>query len=221
MIEFIIAVALLLAVLALISWLYLRAHQVSKPVIFAIWAFTGVFSLGIYSLTGDFASLSPDAGNSTSAQSGSAPETVIDLDQLAAGVIMVEQQVADDPQYALGWLMLARSYWLLERFAPSAEAFDRYHNLETGDTNSWLGHAQVLLALDPPAADEALDYLQRALELERNNPRALWFAGYASSLQQNYQQAIDYWQQLLPLIANDPATQNTLQQQIRNAEAKL
>ena len=221
MIEFIVAVALLLAVLALISWLYLRAHQVSKPIIFAIWVFASVFSLGIYSLTGDFASLSPDASNSTAAQSATASETVIDIDQLTAGVSMIEQQVADDPQYALGWLMLARSYWLLERLAASSEAFGRYHNLETGDINSWLSHAQVLLALDPPAADEALGYLQRALGLESNNSRALWFAGYASTLQQNHQQAIDYWQQLLPLVADEPETQDTLQQQIRNAEAKL
>ena len=194
-----------------------RAHSLHYRGALACWGVLVVMSSAIYLAIGDIDSLiNPPKLTQPTVAPGA-----IDMEQLANGVLMVEREVAADPTYALGWLMLARSYWLLQRADDSARAYGNYHELEAGDISSWISYAQTLLALEPPEPQLALDYFERALAEEPSNLGALGFAGYAATLVADYQAAINYWESLLPFVADEPEASALLQEQIDQARAEL
>ena len=201
------------ALLAAVLWFSLRPAGMRPPAILALWLALSSLSLAIYGLVGNpKLVLQPGLTESTPLA-----EAGIDLSQLAEGVRQVEAKLAADPKDSLGWLMLARSYWLLERAADSALAYQNYHALESGDSASWLAHAEVLLAQTPPDPSTSLSYLERVLATDPQQPAALWLAGYAAALANDHNSSVDYWQRLLPLLAAEPESQAALQRQIDRA----
>ena len=217
MLTFSLTVVALFAILGCALVYAFREHGLRYRGALACWSLLVVMSSAIYLAIGGIDSL---MNKPELAQPAVAPGA-IDMEQLASGVVMVEREVAADPTYALGWLMLARSYWLLQRADDSARAYGNYHELETGDLSSWVSHAQTLLALEPPEPQLALNYFERALAEEPNNLGALGFAGYAATLVGDYQAAINYWESLLPFVAAEPEASALLQEQIDQARAEL
>ena len=215
MLAFGLTAALIFALLGLLLALAFRAHALPYRHAFAAWGLLLVLSSVIYLSIGDIDSLLPRP------ESVATSPGAIDLEQLASGVLMVEREVAEDPTYALGWLMLARSYWLLQRADASAQAYENYHSLEAGDVSSWLSHAQALLALEAPEPVLALGYFNRVLQQDASNLSALGFAGYAATMLGDHQAAIDYWETLLSLVQADPEASALLQEQIDNLKAQV
>ena len=217
MLTFILAAVALFALLGCGLVYAFRAHGLRYREALICWGLLLAMTATIYLAIGDVDSLikQPEPIRS------SASPGPIEMDQLASGVLMIEREVADDPTYALGWLMLARSYWLLQRADDSARAYSHYHKLTAGDISSWVSYAQALLALEPPDGELALDYFQRALAEEPSNLGVLGFAGYAATLVGDYQAAINYWESLLPFIDAGSEASALLQEQISQARAEL
>ena len=217
MLAFILSAVALFALLGGALAYAFRAHGLRYRGALACWCLLVVMSSAMYLAIGDVNSL---IRHPEQVQPVASPGA-IDMEQLASGVMMVEREVAADPTYSLGWLMLARSYWLLQRADDSARAYGNYHELEAGDISSWISYAQTLLALEPPEPQLALDYFERALAEEPTNLGALGFAGYAATLVKDYQAAINYWEALLPFVADEPEASALLQEQIDQARAEL
>ena len=217
MLIFGLSAVVLFALLGLALLYAFRGHRWPYRYALACWGLLLAMSSAIYIAIGDVDSLisQPELAQPVVSPGG------IDMEQLASGVLMVEREVAADPTYALGWLMLARSYWLLQRADDSERAYSNYHNLESGDLSSWMSHAQALLALEPPRAQLALDYFERIFAEDPNNLAALGFAGYSATLLGDYQVAINYWESLLPFVADEPEASALLQEQIDQARARL
>ena len=103
-----------------------------------------------------------------------APDVGAMVDSLAA-------KLATDPANAEGWLLLARSRVVQERFDEAAIAYGRAHAL-LGDSPSLLAdwaEAEAALAGNRFPA-RALDRLDRALELDPGHEKALWLGGFAA-----------------------------------------
>ena len=103
-----------------------------------------------------------------------APDVAAMVDSLAA-------KLATDPANAEGWLLLARSRVVQERFDEAAIAYGRAHAL-LGDSPSLLAdwaEAEAALAGNRFPA-RALDRLDRALEIDPGHEKALWLGGFAA-----------------------------------------
>lgn len=148
-------------------------------------------SVALYLWLGSTQSLAPHAAT--------APP---DAKQAAASIERMVQNLAQklqaNPDDAQGWLMLARSYQVLERYALSADAFGRAHELLGDDPNLLADYAEVAaLANANQLAGLPARLIEKVLALDPGNQKGLWLAGFASLQDGDAPAAIDYWTRLL------------------------
>ena len=126
----------------------------------------------------------------TAAGTNPAPEVEAMVASLAA-------RLADDPADADGWLLLARSQVVLERFDAAVISFGRAHAL-LGDEPSLLAdwaEAEAGTAGNRFPAS-ALDRLERALDLDPDHEKALWLGGFAAAQNGRADIAVERWERL-------------------------
>jgi cytochrome c-type biogenesis protein CcmH len=129
----------------------------------------------------------------TAAAAAAAPD-------VAAMIAKLEQHLRDDPNDLAGWLMLGRSYTVLQRLDAAVSAYDRAHQLagSSAEAALGLGEAMSLRAggeITPPAAQ----LFEDALRLEPNNPKALLYGGFAAAARGDSALARSRWQALKDL----------------------
>ena len=127
----------------------------------------------------------------TSGGAETAPDVEAMVDSLAA-------KLAADPANAGGWLLLARSRMVQERFDEAVVAFEHAHGL-LGDDPSLLAdwaEAQATLAGNR-FPESALGRLDRALEIDPDHEKALWLGGFAAAQHGRVGVAIARWERLL------------------------
>ena len=115
-----------------------------------------------------------------------------------AMVASLAAKLAEDPDDADGWLLLARSQVVLERFDDALVGFERAHAL-LGDDPSLLAdwaEAEAGAAGNRFPAS-ALERLDRALELDPDHEKALWLGGFAAAGNGRADTAIVRWERLL------------------------
>ena len=120
-----------------------------------------------------------------------APDVEAMVDSLAA-------KLATDPADAEGWLLLARSRVVQERFDEAITAYGQAHAL-LGDSPSLLAdwaEAEAALAGNRFPAG-ALGRLDRALEIEPGHEKALWLGGFAAIQHGRTDVARARWERLL------------------------
>ena len=114
-----------------------------------------------------------------------------------AMVASLAAKLADDPADADGWLLLARSQVMLERFDAAVVGFERAHAL-LGDEPSLLADWAEAEAGGAgnrfPAS--ALDRLDRALDVDPDHEKALWLGGFAAAQNGRADIAIARWERL-------------------------
>ena len=133
----------------------------------------------------------PARPSGATAGDGPAPDVEAMVDSLAA-------KLAADPANAEGWLLLARSRVVQERFDEAITAYERAHAL-LGDSPSLLAdwaEADAALAGNRFPA-RALGRLDRALEIDPGHEKALWLGGFAAIQHGRPDVARARWERLL------------------------
>ena len=143
-----------------------------------------------YALLGEPRALDP-----LQRQARIAPEQI---QEMLAGLVEKLKKNPDDSQ---GWLMLARSYKVLERFPEAAEAYSHAGKLVDEDPRLLADYAEVLgQAHGGNLQGKPSELIGRALQIDPNEPQALLLAGAAASDRQEFAAAADYWARLLAQI---------------------
>jgi cytochrome c-type biogenesis protein CcmH len=154
--------------------------------------------IGLYFLLGTPQGLSPSLATAGPATQQAGP---MSDQQIAANVDKLAKRLEQNPNDAQGWLMLARSYVSMERFSEAATAYERATALNDKDASIWADYAEALaLSNDQRLAGKPTEALNRALQIDPRNQKALALAGSAAFEAHDYQKAIDYWQKLLTLL---------------------
>ena len=106
-------------------------------------------------------------------------------------------RMASNPDDLRGWLMLAKSYSVTNRFNEALPAYRNIMRLGGGDNAAVLADFADALASsnDGRFTDEAGKVLTRALALEPDNLKALWLAGHWKNQSGDAAGAIGYWEQ--------------------------
>lgn len=123
----------------------------------------------------------------------------------------------DDPQ---GWLMLARSYKVLGRYAESAEAFGRVGPMLEQEPALLADYAEVLVQHSGTFAGKPNELVARALALAPNEPQVLFMAGAAANERGDFAAVADYWGRLLLQLEPGSEDARAVEQAVTEAREK-
>lgn len=118
--------------------------------------------------------------------------------QIEEMVSRLAEKLKQNPDDAKGWVMLARSYKVLERFAEAAEAYSHASAALDKDATLLADYAEVLAQANKGNLQgKPSELIARALKLDPNEPQALLLAGAAASDRRDFSAAAEHWSRLL------------------------
>ncbi|GHU42137.1 hypothetical protein AGMMS50289_06380 [Betaproteobacteria bacterium] len=191
----------------------------TKPATKTAVALTLLLVLGGFALYGGW-------GNLLALQPERVQSAARQVEAAAAGQQMTPEQIAgmveklaarleanpDDPE---GWLMLARSYKMLDRPAEAAAAYAHIEALIAQDADLLVDYAETLgMSAATRLAGKPRQLLTQALQLDPDNRRALFLAGVAALDAGDNAEAVTYWEKLLPQVAPGSELHNLLTEQL-------
>ncbi|UYK83295.1 cytochrome C biogenesis protein [Xanthomonas sacchari] len=198
------AVALAALVFVVVLWPLRGGGRNGAVLAVAILAL-GVATAALYALVGTPRALQ--------AQNREAPRTLED------GVKQLQAALAKDPNRADGWALLGRSQMSLGHNAEAAAAFARAVRLAPEQAPLLIEAAEARAMANPQRQfdDQALAWLQHALQLAPGSERGAWFLGIAQRQRGQDAAAAATWEALLPRV--DAATAAALRPQIDAARS--
>jgi len=187
----------------------------TSVIVYALSVFIPVAAVAFYLFVGN-----PKALSSAPAPTGPPSATgSMSPQQIAANVDKLAERLKQNPNDSQGWLMLARSYLMLERYSEAAKAYQRATTLKANDAGLWADYAEALaMANGQNLGGQPTEALNRALQIDPVNQKALDLAGSAAFQAGDYQKAISYWQQLLKQLPAGSEELRTISDQIAKAK---
>jgi cytochrome c-type biogenesis protein CcmH len=117
--------------------------------------------------------------------------------QIQAMVDKLAQRLKDKPDDAEGWRMLARSYIVLERPGDAVAAYKKAVALNGNDAGLLADYADALaMTKGRDLTGEPLALVQKALQIDPTNLKALALAGSAAFDQKDFAAAVGHWEKL-------------------------
>ena len=173
----------------------------------------------LYLQLGTPAALEPPAQVAAAPQGHAGGDSTASMEQLVASLAAKLQQ---EPDNAEGWFMLGRSYMSMGRYAEAAEAFQRVLDQVGDDPAVMLRYADAqAMAQGGKISGKPFEMIKKALLLKPDDATGLWLAGLGYEEQGEYEQAVQHWRKLEPMMQDDPASLNEVRNLIARAEQKL
>ena len=140
-------------------------------------------------------------------------------EQIAANVDKLAKRLESNPNDAEGWLMLARSYSSMEKFSEAANAYSKATELTPQNADLWAEYAfATAMASGRSLEGKPTELINRALQVDPENAKALQLAGSAAFQAKDYKKAIDYWQRVLKKVPPDSEVGQTITERINEAK---
>lgn len=117
--------------------------------------------------------------------------------QIEAMLAKLVEKLRENPDDSKGWMMLARSYKALGRYAESAEAYSHGGALLEQDAVLLSDYAEVLARTNGSLEGKPRELIARALKVDPNEPQALYLAGAAATDRNDFPAVVDFWGRLL------------------------
>jgi len=132
----------------------------------------------------------------------------------------LEGWLADNPESARGWSLLAQAYRETEAFGDAASAFARAR--AAGANDAWLIARQaeaLLLANDRRFTRGVSRLLEESLAQDARNPLALMLSGQAAMVGGDPSAAAGYWRRLAEIMPEDAPQRGFIEDLVARAEA--
>lgn len=121
-----------------------------------------------------------------------------EIEKMVAGLAQRLEKNPEDPR---GWMMLARSYYVLQRMPEAAAAYARAAEKIKDDADLYADYADALAMSQGRRIDgPPLKLVMQALKIDPAQPKALAMAGTEAFNRKDYPGALAYWEKLLPLL---------------------
>ena len=112
-------------------------------------------------------------------------------------IAQLEARLQREPNDPAGWRMLGWSHFETGDLMRSAAAYRRAAGIEPGNAENWSSLGEALQTASTDVSPEAAAAFQRALKLDRTDPRARYFLAVQKDLQGQHEPAIADWIALL------------------------
>src|SRR2546423_6673948 len=127
-----------------------------------------------------------------------------DVAQVEAMVARLAAKLRENPDDVEGWKLLGRSYTVMGRFPEAVEAYAKAAERAPRDAQLLADFADALgMARGQRLAGEPERLIERALEIDPQNLKALALLGTAAYERQQYAKAAEIWSRMLPLVPPD------------------
>ncbi len=129
------------------------------------------------------------------------------------------QRLEDDPSDIQGWIMLARSYQVMNQPEKAQDALRRATHAAPDDPAILVQLGTAIVDNSDrsiPLPDSAIAVFRRVLELDVLNPDAMYFVGMAQAQSGDIQKARSTWTQLLTQLDVSSQAYDIVQQQIKS-----
>jgi cytochrome c-type biogenesis protein CcmH len=118
-------------------------------------------------------------------------------DEIANMAAKLAERMKGTPEDAEGWAMLARSYTVLGRHPEALVAYEKAVNLRKSDAPLLADYADSLAVSNGRnLAGEPMKWVNAALKIDPQNPKALALAGTHAFDTKDYASAVKYWDQV-------------------------
>jgi cytochrome c-type biogenesis protein CcmH len=153
----------------------------------------------LYAFMGNPDAFSPQA--QANANAGTASPHDASSAQVEDMVVKLAARLEKEPGNTEGWVVLARTYYVMKRFPEAARAFEKAVALEPDVPDLLADYADTLgAAQGGNLQGKPMELVQRALKLDPTHWKALALAGTAAFEQKDYRKAVDYWERLKPTV---------------------
>ncbi len=151
-----------------------------------------IAALLLYVALGNHDAFAP-AGARTAKGGGEHEVTPQEIEAMAT---KLAAKLEKEPDNADGWVMLARTYYSLNRHADAARAFERAVALVPDSADLLADYADSLGATQGGLQGKSLELVDRALKADPTHWKALALAGTAAFNRKDYKQAVAYWERM-------------------------
>ncbi len=152
-----------------------------------------IFSIGMYQSlsTHKFTTITTQIVNST-------PQA------LEQSIQALKQHLVDEPDDAKSWAVLGLSYFELNKFKESLEAYEKAYQLTPDNPKLLVEYASTLVSTsDNQFSKRSVALIKRALEIDANAPDALYLAGILAIDIQQFELAKGLWNRALSVLPKD------------------
>jgi len=164
---------------------------------------------GLYAWLGTPAALNPPA-----------PQHKITADEVDKMVANLAARLEKEPANLQGWVMLARSYKVLQRFDDAAKAYARAGSFIDKEPDLLADYADVMVAAKRGFTPESRKLLERALKLNPKHAHALWLAGTDAFDAGKFDSAIALWERVAEQFPPGSEEAQSISGSIAEARAK-
>lgn len=146
------------------------------------------------------------------------------LDSVDTMVGNLEQRLEDEPENFEGWMLLGRSYSVMDRFGDAAAAYAKAAALPEGQTDPsphmQMGEALVFSS-GGVVTERAIEVFNRALSIDANHPGAQYYLALARGQAGDMQGAYDGWVALAKSSPSDAPWLPALMERINEVAGDL
>lgn len=165
----------------------------------AVGAALPIFAVALYLVVGNPEAIDAAPGP----EQAGAPQQVTPEEVLGM-VEMLAARLKESPNNPEGWVMLARSYAALERYADAAKAYEQAAAQNPGDGQLLADYADALaMAQGRNLTGKPAELIQAALKLDPKNIKALALAGSFAFEQNKFADAVAQWEKAAALVPPD------------------
>jgi cytochrome c-type biogenesis protein CcmH len=163
-----------------------------------------------------------EQGGAATATSGSPGKHAMNEQSLEQMVSTLAERMKEKPDDLRGWVLLARSYETLNRYTDALGAYRNARRLSNDNPEVLADYADAMvMANGGRFNDEAGEVLQKAVEAQPDNLKALWLIGHWKNQQGAYSEALTYWQRAAALLPPGGEDSNIINQQISQVQQRL
>jgi cytochrome c-type biogenesis protein CcmH len=176
----------------------------------------------LYLVIGDTRGLLPQAQLANAAQMnrGGGNESPAGHDNFSSVLENLIARLKDNPSDIEGWIMLGRTYAIMERYTEASNTYEKLVELVPDNPQILSDYADVLAMRDQGSlAGKPTELIHAALRIDPQYPKALALAGTAEFEQKKFEQAAEHWEKLLAVIPADSQLAKSVKDSIDEAKS--
>jgi cytochrome c-type biogenesis protein CcmH len=199
-----------------------QGAEAARPVRSSRWAavLVGVavpiLAVSLYLKLGDSRVLTGQGATGSPAQAGKAMPSVEEM------VASLARRMQSNPDDAQGWVMLGRSYMVMNRYADARDAYEKAYKL-VGDQPELMADLAEAIAManNGQLGGRPAELADKVLAAQPDNAKALWLGGMAAFQASEFKQAVERWDRLAPKIPAESDDGRLIQKYLVQARAHL
>lgn len=140
--------------------------------------------------------------------------------EIASVVDNLIVRLNSNPEDVEGWVMLARTYAIMNRFDDASNTYAKLNELVPDNPQILSDYADMLAMTNQGGlAGKPTELIQQALSIDPEYPKALALAGTVEFEKKNYNGAADHWERLLSVIPGDSELAVSVRESIADARS--